>query len=157
MNTTYRRVSVVVDITTSLPSCRPPRATLLLQYLNGDHRFSLDTILELGGLLLQAYRGDHVPDRDSVDHVVTLLPQICPPYAMARKDSNATVDLTAKIDPLAPMADALLPTRVAERIVQAHRGKQRSTWAQCCFCVWTRVCARASVVGVTVNGWCEWE
>jgi hypothetical protein len=100
------------------------------QFLNGDHRFSLDTILELGALLLQAYRGDHSRERDSAESVQSIISQLCPAYALTRSATSVTVDQTTKIDPLAPMADALNTYKMADRITRAHQGVRAAVWQQ---------------------------
>ncbi len=81
----------------------------------------MDTIVELSSLLLQSYRGDYNSERDTTDSVNSQMARIVPSYAIVRNPA-LTVDLTTKIDPLAPMADALSPLKMTDRVIRAYEG-----------------------------------
>jgi hypothetical protein len=108
------------------------RALLLhrpLQFLDGSYRFPLDSVVDLAALLLQAYRGDWNADRDTTDSVGKCLKRLVPEYALNRGASQLTREMT-EIDPLAPLADALPPIKMADRILSSFQGA----------CVWAFVC-----------------
>ena len=92
----------------------------MVQYLNGDYRFSMESVVELSALLLQAYRGTYSSGRDTVQSVVSALPSLCPAYALTKGS------IAAKPNPkgivLNSMKEALTPRQMAEGILKQYQG-----------------------------------